>query len=337
MRICQVLGGNEDGGLEKHTIELSKDLSSKGIDVTVIAHNRFKDDFHGVKFIPVDLAKSRNNIFILYKLYKILMNENFDIIHTQANKATAMIAKLKPFISAKIVSTLHSYKKNLKPFYKSDYVIIVSNKIGEKLYIDNKITIYNGLHPEKIRSIDLHKRFNIPTEDFIICSVGRLSTVKRFDILISSLQYLSHVHLILVGEGKEESILRALADKLGVKDKVTFTGLLENVEAKEIMKSSNLFVITSDKEGFPYVFVESLILETPLISTDVSDIKMLITDKYITPFGDNKELANKIASIQIKYKETIRDFSKIFNHAQNEFTLSTMTHKTIEVYQKVLS
>ena len=337
MRICQVLGGNEDGGLEKHTIELSKDLASKGIDVTAIAHNRFKGDFHGVRFIPVDLSKGRNNIFILYKLYKILEDENFDIIHTQANKATAMITNLKPFISAKIVSTLHSYKKNLKPFYKSDYVITVSNKIGEKLHIDNKITIYNGLHPEKIRPIDLHERFNIPTEDFIICSVGRLSNVKRFDILVSSLQYLSHVHLVLVGEGKEDSSLRVLADKLGVKNKVTFTGLLENVEAKEILKSSSLCVITSDREGFSYVFAESLCLETPIVSTDVADIKLAITNKYIIPFDDNKALADKVASIQINYIDTVQDFSTIFNHAKKEFTLSNMTHKTIKIYQKLIS
>ena len=63
MKICQVLAGNEDGGLEKHTIELSKQLVNRGFDVTVIAHEDFKESFENIKFIPLDLSKSRNNFF----------------------------------------------------------------------------------------------------------------------------------------------------------------------------------------------------------------------------------------------------------------------------------
>ena len=107
MKICQVLAGIEDGGLEKHTIELSKQLVNRGFDVTVIAHKDFESFFGNINFIPLDLSKSRNNFFILFKLFKILKKGNFDIIHTQANKATSMVVKLKPFIDSKIIATLH--------------------------------------------------------------------------------------------------------------------------------------------------------------------------------------------------------------------------------------
>ncbi len=46
MKICQVLAGNEDGGLEKHTIELSKQLVNRGFDVTVIAHKDLNLNYH---------------------------------------------------------------------------------------------------------------------------------------------------------------------------------------------------------------------------------------------------------------------------------------------------
>ena len=48
MKICQVLAGNEDGGLEKHTIELSKQLVNRGFDLTVIAHENFKESFENI-------------------------------------------------------------------------------------------------------------------------------------------------------------------------------------------------------------------------------------------------------------------------------------------------
>jgi len=98
LRVVQILGGAEEGGLEKHTIELSYSLAKRGIDISIIAHKKFREDFKGLNFIECDLSKSRNNPFVLYKLYKILKNESFDIIHTQANKATDMVMKLKSFL-----------------------------------------------------------------------------------------------------------------------------------------------------------------------------------------------------------------------------------------------
>ncbi|MAC84749.1 MAG: hypothetical protein CL624_11520 [Arcobacter sp.] len=336
MKICQVLAGNEDGGLEKHTIELSKELKKRNFDITVIAHEKFKSEFDGIRFISFDLTKSRNNIFMLYKLYEILREEKFDIIHSQANKATSIVVKLKMFINSKIVSTLHSYKKNLSSFYKSDYVISVSNKIAENLNIKNKTTIYNGIKLENINNINLYDKYNIPKEKFIICSVGRLSFVKRFDVLISSLKYTDNVHLILVGEGKEESKLKKLATRLSLDKNITFTGNLNNLKAKEIIKSSNLFVMTSQKEGFPYTLIETLSCQTPIISTDVSDIKDIIGSDFIIEYDNNKALALKINDIKNDYEKTNSYFKPIYKQSQEKFTTKYMTNETINIYEKVL-
>lgn len=337
MRVCQILAGNEEGGLEKHTVELTHELKREGIDVTVVAHKKFQNEFKDIRFIPIDLSRGRNNIFTLFKLYQILKEEKFDIVHTQANKATSMVAKLKPFINVKLVSTLHSSKKNLKPFYHTDFVITVSEKIGERLQIVNKTTIYNGLSLEEVNQIDLHELYDISKKKFIICSVGRLSEVKRFDVLVSSLKYLEDVHLVLVGEGKEKEKLISLAKHMKVNDKVTFTGALENKNAREIIKSSNLFVLTSDKEGFPYVLIETLFSNTPILSTDVSDIRHIIGDAYIIPFDSEKVLAQKIEEIKEDYSSVLKDFEPIFKRAKQEFTLANMTQKTIEIYEKVLT
>lgn len=337
MKICQVLAGNEDGGLEKHTIELSKQLNNKNINLTVIAHKDFKKYFENIKFIPLDLSKGRNNFFVLYKLFKILKKEKFDIIHTQANKATSMITKLKPFLDSKIVSTLHSYKKNLKPFKKSDFVITVSNKISENLYIENKKTIYNGLPLIDLKNDNkyLYNKYNIPKNKFLITSVGRLCNVKRFDLIIKSLVNLD-VCFILVGDGDKKVELLEMAKKNNVKDKVIFTGNINNNEVKDIISLSSLFVISSDKEGFPYVFIESLFLNTPLISTDVSDIKDIIGDKYIIPFNNSEKISEKILFIKNNYENIISDFKSTFDFAKSQFTLDTMVKETILVYKKVL-
>ena len=337
MKICQVLAGNEDGGLEKHTIELSKQLVNRGFDLTVIAHENFKESFENIKFIPLDLSKSRNNFFILFKLYKILKKENFDIIHTQANKATSMVTKIKSFIKTKIVSTLHNYKKNLSAFEKSNFVITVSDNIGKNLKTKNKVTIYNGIsfnYDENLK-IDLYSKYNIEKDKFIICSVARLTKVKRFELILSAIKNLD-LHLILVGSGEEENNLRNEVTRLNIENKVTFTGTLVNNEVKEIISSSSLFVMSSDNEGFPYTFVETMFCKTPFISTPVSDMEKLLGKKYITPYSDVNELSNKIEYVRNNYNEVLTDFQEKFDYAKNKFTIENMVNETISVYKKVL-
>lgn len=337
MKICQVLAGNEDGGLEKHTIELSKQLLKKGFDVTVIAHKDFAEFFENINFIPLDLSKSRNNIFILFKLYKILKKGNFDIIHTQANKATSMVTKIKSFINAKIVSTLHNYKRNLAAFEKSDFVITVSDNIAKKLKTRNRVTIYNGIsfNNDENLKINLHTRYNIEEDKFIISSVARLTKVKRFELILSAIKNLD-LHLILVGSGEEENNLKNEVERLNIKNKVTFTGNLANIEVKRIVSSSYLFVMSSDNEGFPYTFVETMFCKTPFISTPVSDMVKFLGDKYTIPFSNVEKLSKKIEYVKDNYEEVLEDFQEKFDYAQNKFTIENMVNETILVYKEVL-
>lgn len=338
MKVCQILAGSGVGGLEKHTIELSHELQKAGIDVTVIAHKDFANNLKNIRFIPLDLTKGRNNILILFKLYKILKNEQFDIIHTQANKATAMVVKLKPFLKSKIVSTIHNVKSNVFQFKKSDYVITVSDKIGEQLDIKNKKTIYNGikLFDHNEYKINLHNKYNINKGDFIICSVARFAKVKRFDILLKALQSLQNVHLILVGSGKEKEFLKNLAIDLGIEKKVTFTGFLNIDSVRKIMASSDLFVLTSDHEGFGYTYIESLFANLPVVSTDVADIKNTIGAFNIIPFNDPISLANKIEYFKNNYEEVLENFSDIFSTAKKKFVIDNMLSETLSVYKKLL-
>jgi len=337
MKVCQVLASGGNGGLEKHTIELSRALQAKGIDITVIASKKYKDDFKNINFIEIDLTKGRSNVFTLWKLFRILKKEKFDIIHAQANKATSMIIKLKPFLKSKIVATLHNFKKNLKPFLKANAVITVSDRIGKKLDIDNKETVYNGMEITDNIDIDLYKHFNISTDKFIICGVGRLVEAKGFDLLIESMQYMDHtIVLLLIGDGPDREKLEKLSKKLNIDNRIIFAGNIENEFTKSMIKSSDLLVISSRREGFSYVFAESLLLGTPIVSTDVADIKKFITSQYISPF-DPKLFAKKVNDFKKNYDQNIVEYQKIFKKAKNTFTLENMTAQTIKVYEKVMA
>lgn len=339
MKICLIMAGKGIGGLEKHTIELSNRLASQNIDISVICHESFKELFNkNVNFIPLDLTKGRNNIFILYKLYNIIKENKFDIVHTQANKATEMLLKIYSFIDTKVIATLHNVKSNIKSYNKIDKVIVVSKRIGDKI-TNKKVVIYNGIQVDnEIKDIDLHQKYGISKDKLIICSVGRMSKVKRFDLLINAMSEIDNIHLILVGSGTEEKKLKKITIDNNLESDVTFTGMLSNNEAKEIMKGSDLFILPSDHEGFGYVFIESLMMNTPVISTDVADIKEIIGEQYIFPFNDSTALANKIDEIRNNFDEVKKDCEKrLFPLIKNQFTLENMSSETIKLYKDVLN
>jgi len=338
MKVCQVLAGNEEGGLEKHTVELAERLQKKGMDVTVVAHEKFAQELEGVRFVPMDLSKSRRNPLTLWRLGKFLRRERFDIVHTQANKATDMVAVLRPFFSSPTVATLHSQKRHLRGFEKADCVITVSKKIGETLRNVCKTTIYNGLtFPYTLESLqcDLHRTYRILKNRFIVCTVARLTRVKRIDIMIEALAKLDDVHLIVVGDGEEKKRWEALAKRKGVEKRITFTGALYGKAVYEIVHNADVFLMTSDNEGFPYTFVESMFCRTPFISTPVSDISDFIGERYTVPFGDAEAVAQKISEMKASYETVCRDFESLFDRATRIFTLDNMTEETIKVYRKV--
>lgn len=99
--------------------------------------------------------------------------------------------------------------------------------------------------------------------------VGRFHEQKRHDRLmkayaLSGLQ----APLMLVGTGSEArtAALKALADSLGIADRVVFMGFQAN--PFPLIKHAALLVLSSDNEGFGNVLVESLICGTPVVSTD---------------------------------------------------------------------
>lgn len=72
-----------------------------------------------------------------------------------------------------------------------------------------------------------------------------------------------------IGDGKDRFMYEELVDKYNVKDRVDFLGMKKN--PYPYMKLGDSVILSSDYEGYPVVFLESFVLNKPIITTDVSD------------------------------------------------------------------
>ncbi len=118
----------------------------------------------------------------------------------------------------------------------------------------------------------------------ILGNAGRLNVQKGQHLFLQLGALLIHekhcdVRLVLAGGGEREQELRDLAVRLGIADRVLFTGFLEDLSP--FWKAIDMFVLTSLWEGFGYVLLEAMLAQKPLLAFAVSNIPELIRQ------GDN--------------------------------------------------
>jgi glycosyltransferase involved in cell wall biosynthesis len=149
----------------------------------------------------------------------------------------------------------------------------------------------------------------IPPQRIIVTVVARLIKVKRLERFIIALAQARHLVPDLfgavIGDGPEKDRLVGLASHLGLlgtkKDSgICFYGARSDVP--QLLKQSDIFVLTSDQEGFPNVLLEAMAASLPIISTPAGEAPQLIdngVNGYIVPFDDITGLKSRIIDLAI--------------------------------------
>lgn len=103
-----------------------------------------------------------------------------------------------------------------------------------------------------------------------IVTVGRMKSQKNHPMLLRAFAALRtpRAALMIVGEGPGESELRRLAVELGIANRVVLAGY--HSDPTPFYRTADLFVLSSDYEGFGNVIVEALTCGTPVVSTESS-------------------------------------------------------------------
>lgn len=147
-----------------------------------------------------------------------------------------------------------------------DKIIAVSEDTKKKLIKQLKVNprkivvIPNGIELNDFDKIKPSKE----TSDIIFA--GRLLSHKNVDILIKAMNHLKEKKLIIIGDGPELNNLKKLASELRLKN-VVFKGFVkENEEVIALMKSSKVFVLPSEREGFGIVVIEANACGIPVIT-----------------------------------------------------------------------
>jgi glycosyltransferase involved in cell wall biosynthesis len=248
------------------------------------------------------------------QLQMVIRSISPDVVHSHGYVADVMLALVAR--SARRVSTVHGFTggglKNQgyewlqrQAFRRFECVVAVSRKLAGELVrgglsSNQVLTIANACPPLEppLEHAVARRLLKVPDERFSIGWVGRVSHEKGLDVLIEALVLVSTMpwHLTIIGDGRERARLEQRASDLGLADKITWQGMVEN--AARMMHGFDLFVISSRTEGTPIALFEAMHGGVPVVTTAVGGIPdvVSVTEAILVPAEQPALLADAIVA-----------------------------------------
>jgi glycosyltransferase involved in cell wall biosynthesis len=200
------------------------------------------------------------------------------------------------------------------------------------------ITLSPTLSPASIR-----QELGIKSDEFIIGSVGSLVKRKRFHDLVKSVAGLGHKNQIprlkclIVGDGPEGKELRKNIEKHQLQDKVILTGFQS--DALSYINTLDIFVLSSEREGFPRVILEAMLMGKPVIASDVAGNSELIVNGktgFLFPVGDINSLINALLNL-LKTESFRSDFGEAGRtRVIEKFSMDNYINGVKNIFEEVL-
>lgn len=295
---------------------------------------------------------------VLKKLYSVVKENDITILHThqEIELLYAVILKFfKPTI--KIFHSIHLtnqhynfdhyFEKFLTRFANKILPVSMSlkNHLIKKGYPLHKLfTLYNSVSLPA--NVDEHKirtfkeLIKYSTDDYIILMTGnfrpekdQLTVVKAFNRLRE--KYL-RLKLVFIGqESNETAACKNITNADDLNKRVFYLGSLE--DAWIYLKVCNLFVFSSLSETFGIAVIESLLMKTPVLASDIDIMKELsVNEKYFSLFetGNEKHLAEKIEwFIKNENIDSVKEkIYSAYNYALSKFSYDTFVNNLADIY-----
>ncbi len=221
----------------------------------------------------------------------------------------------------------------------NDKVVTVSEAIEHYLvscfpdYSHKFIFIPNGVDDCLLKYKD--KNINVKSGAIKVVTVGSLISRKN---IITQLQALSIIknkynfELNIVGKGELEADLKAASIKLGLSDKVKFLGMRTQEETIEIMRSADVFILSSFAEGRPNVVLEAMAIGLPIIASDIEGVTELIKNGSTGLLFSPYDCDQLVTALEKLFTDTSRSYD-LGKGAQKFIVDNKLTWtKTAEAY-----
>jgi phosphatidyl-myo-inositol dimannoside synthase len=320
------------GGIGDHAVNLVEQLGRSGFEVSVLTEWRkeFSQEeraarIPGISYIS-GISALRFLKFLLGYLRLLAINPSAPVI-ASGSKSLILVGLINFFSARKRAAILHGHetrmgnsiyrfmvRTGLKNFNLVIGVSEFSTKSASFLPSDKVIVIPNGINTARWSHEFKERSPKFSTLNLL--TLGRISRRKGQHHVVSALPAIMQNHpdvqYHMVGLDAERDSIFLQARQLGVEGKIIIHGLLPDNQVKELLKSTDVFLMLSenqqdgDVEGFGIAIIEANYFGIPAIGSRGCGIEQAIKDGitgYLVNSGDSKEVGDAVDKIFDNYKE----------------------------------
>ncbi|MVZ63648.1 glycosyltransferase [Sphingobacterium humi] len=356
MKIVHVIPSLQAGGAEKLLVEASKNYAELGIDLEIIVLKKTNSFLEhkvadGVKISYLGKGSPYNPLHII-SLGRILKSVQLVHVHLFPALYWVTIAKSLWRREFKLVYTEHSTSNRRRSlplfkfvdrfiYSKLDFIGCISTATKARLEEHLKTEkldigiISNGIDLGAFKSIPENLSTARSERKPIILQVSSFRVQKDQKTLIRSIKYLNRqVDLLLVGEGDTKNDCIALADTLGIKDRVFFLGIRSDVP--KLMKTADIIVLSSNVEGFGIAAVEGMAAGKPVVASNIDGVSEIVGGSGILfEKGNAEDLSYYLNRLLEDPHYYLAVSTRCYNKSR-EFDIKIMVMKYIETYKRLL-
>ncbi len=313
------------GGAETHLHEIFGRLAQRGHRVTLLASGwRGSPRRASLDGIEVHRTGHRYTFSLAAPLYRkrALAGRRFDVVVEDLNK----VPVFAPYWTREPVVLLVHHLFGATAFREASLPVAAGTWILERpipwvfrklptiaisastredlvrrgMSADRIEVIPNGIDVLRCTPPPDGRRWERPT----VLYLGRVKRYKRVDLILRAMARLARegldAQLVVGGRGDHLGALRRLASHLGIDDRVSFEGFVDDERKVELFRRSWVHVLTSPKEGWGIADLEAAACGTPTVASDSPGLRESVRDGqsgFLVPHGDVDALAARIGEI----------------------------------------
>jgi glycosyltransferase involved in cell wall biosynthesis len=348
------------GGAEKQLFTLVNEQLNLGHQVSVIylkGTPELKKNFQDAGATVINSLSGKNIFHQIYLLRKFLRKKNV-ILHAHLPQAELICALSKQ--KCTLIISKHNSEKFFPSatdltslvlaryvFYRTDVCISISNAVQSYLIKIreikdcNKLKVihygYSEIDSPTVAEINEWKEKLDLKNEFVIGTIARMVPQKNYAVLLTAFRLFQQNHgnskLLVIGDGILREEIFVLARKLNIYDNVIWVKHTNAVPA--LLSLMNIFVLTSNYEGFGLVLLESMARDIPVLASNNSSIPEVLGQNYPGLFqtGNFEDLAKLMkACLQMEFYMKIKIESK--NRLSN-FNSRKMALQILKAYEPI--
>lgn len=358
-KVLHVLHSLEVGGSEAFALKIATHLDPARFRSTVCGLDRGGALEPELDRLGIDrLTMNRGpgvRPGVMWDFRRLVRRGGFDVVHTHHFSPLLHAGPAARLAGARLIHTEHSVEHFGRRRRRAalrmlarwcDKVLAVGERVAQVLCEDV------GLPARKVEivlaGVDVSSyaedrgaaraALGIGEAERVATIIARLHPVKNHPLLLKAFaevaRKLGCARLLVVGEGREEGLIRREVERLGLVERVRLLGTRRDVP--RILAATDVFVLSSDSEGLPLAVLEAMAAARPVVATAVGDVPRVVRDGQdglLVGPGDVAALAGALFELLSDTERAGRLGSSAREQVVREYSLRTMIEKHQALYE----